>query len=247
MIEQALHSLNRMLEALRREASSDSDQDLDLSADDLTAAVESTRSKLMLLNYHRTFIENMDWEQLHVAGRYGSEDCQVICGNKDGISVTITDYHAGQLMVVAAFDGLVAGCVNVVDTLARMINRAYRLKIPERQANLLEVIARAPEGSLVGRALREPPGCDWMGPIRKLRGECQHSNVAEVMQRPLGSFGLSPGEPRVSDRFLPPDFSDGRISTFAATITQRTADLIKNIATASASAPGTAIPTSRGA
>ena len=97
--------------------------------------------------------------------------------------------------VYLAFDGLTAALVNMTDTLGRLVNLTYSLRINPRRASLLAVRDQCIATSSLGVVLHDVQYTDWLYKVRDLRGRCQHADVEETTSLFLFGFGTPvPGE-----------------------------------------------------
>lgn len=201
----------------------------------------SIRLKLQLLDHHSRFLTNMEWEQLHMVGDPGAPDkVQIACGNNNDIVIELTTAHAGRMMILDAFDGVVAACVNAADTLARLLNLAYNLRVRHDHANLPRIYQAVSIGSRLKAVLDRAPGTKWMEPVRRLRGECQHCDLASVIEEPGRGFGVPPTELLVKQEYSLEGVPNSNVALYAETVRNRTNELLRNVAEIIASQPGSA-------
>lgn len=160
-----------------------------------TAAI---RRKCSFLALHTSLLSGIDWAQLDTVGRMCEKD-----GERRALIVPLQDarialHHPTAVKdhVHMAFDGLIAGAVNITDTLGRLINICYRLGVQERRCSLLSAGLCCAPSSPLGSILQNSAKMEWFRKVRELRGRCQHADVEEVLISPEGAYGRS-HEPRV--------------------------------------------------
>jgi hypothetical protein len=140
-------------------------------------------------------------------------------------TLTFRNPTAAKDQIYIAFDGLVAGVVNVTDTLGRLVNACYQLNIEERQASLFAVRDKA-RGSPLGLLLNEISRTAWLLKLRVLRGRCQHADLEDVLVSQCIAFGRS-SEPCIPAKY---DWSespvDKPITEYAAASIERAETLM---------------------
>ncbi len=196
--------------------------------------IDSVEWKLKLLVHHCRFLGNVEFSELHSIGNLDEEDegLKITCGHSEGVIIEIRNLDAGKLVVFNALDGMVAASVNIVDTLGRMLNEVYELGIQEREANLPVVYDKLPTGAPLKLVLGDPAGVEWMKPLRRMRGECQHSVIASVVELPNVAYGGVPDMLFVRSDFQLDGMTDMDLASFADTVCVRTMELLKNLAAA---------------
>ncbi|MGB2987773.1 MAG: hypothetical protein WBE26_18045 [Phycisphaerae bacterium] len=124
-----------------------------------------------------------------------------------------------------AFDGFVAGIVNVTDTLGRLLNLCFDLQIRQEQATLFAIRDKV-KASPLGQVLADPTRMDWLKRVRELRGQCQHAELEKVLIDSSAVLGHRE-EPRVPSTFVwsnPP--RDTPVTEYAAAVADKVETLL---------------------
>jgi hypothetical protein len=207
----------------------------------ISAYSESIRWKLKFLEHHYQFLTNIQWKKLYgkVTSGNRSEFC-VSCGNCKDVIITVSSLDGAKMMVFNSVDGLVAACVNAADTLSKMLNILYRLRIEDLRVNCPLLLQTITPDSPLAVVFGNYPGIKWMSPLRKLRGECQHCNLASVIEEPHGSFGIPPSDLLIKEEYVLDEMLSRTIRALASTIKSKTLDLFQNAAQVIAKHPSNA-------
>ncbi len=227
---------NRELERMRRKllAAFSSDG----RGSQAAVCVDSILWKLRFIDFHSNFLTRMQWGELHALGLPGHTDpVRIDCGEQENIIVQLGSSQIGRMAVLLCFDGFVAACVNAVDTLAQTVNALYGLGIGERSANAPVVRRKVAPQSPLGLVLHNIPGIDWMAPLRRIRGECQHYNIAGVIEDPTRAFGATPGALQVKAEFALDGIEDKSVTVYAEVAREKTLELLRAAAVAIADNP----------
>jgi hypothetical protein len=215
----------------------------------LSSFAESIRWKLRFLQHHCGFIGNVVWGDVSRLRTPGFVDpVRVACGERDDgdcVVLELRTQDSGRMALLSSFDGIVGACVNSVDTLARMLNLAYRIGLNERNANLPMVARRVECNCPVGLVLRRNPGIDWMSPVRELRGECQHGEISAVIREPDRAFGVPADDLLVADRFAIDNGKGMTVGTYSQVLRDRTLLLLRAVAQAVAADPAGSVVVAR--
>jgi hypothetical protein len=152
---------------------------------------------------HMGVLLGIQWDLVESVGRDGAED---LCVRLSDATLIIGHSEAVIDHVYLAFDGLTAALANVADTLGRLINLAYDLRIPSKRASLPAVRNRCAPTSPLGMVLNDATHMEWLGRIRDLRGRCQHADVDDILTTPPGPFSKR-GQPSIAPAYswcIPP-------------------------------------------
>jgi hypothetical protein len=244
-MDEAHRAVKRMCEALCQRSGPGTGPNSNREADRLSSFAESIRWKLRFLQHHCGFISNVRWTDVCRLGTPGFADpVRVVCGEDTDDGCVVLEFRtldSGRMAVLSCFDGIVGACVNSVDTLARILNLAYGLGLEERRANLPMVAQKVDEGCAVGSVLTSDPGVDWMAPVRLLRGECQHANIAVVIREPDSGFGVPARDLFVADEFAIDDRTGMTVATYSQVLRDRALFLLTAIARAIAADPDSSV------
>ncbi len=205
---------------------------------DVQKYVKSIDWKTRFLHHHCDLLSDVRWDDLSGLSNPKEEDAkdavEIRFGNRrEGHLIRVRTGETGRLLMLIAFDGVVAACVNAADTFGHLLNLVYKLGFEEFEANLPKVAKEIPLGSPLGVVLHEEPGIDAVSILRKLRGECQHADISEVMLEGYGG-GI---EPMVNRKWCPGATDNIRVSDYTASAKARTLQLLSNAAAAVADAP----------
>ena len=69
-----------------------------------------------------------------------------------------------------------------------------------------------------------------MKPLRQLRGACQHSDIATVIEEPRRGFGQIPSELSVSERFALDGLDDRSVPIYTRFVKTRTLEFLREVA-----------------
>lgn len=116
--------------------------------------------------------------------------------------------------------------MNVTDTLGRrLLNFCFNLQIPKRHATLFAIRDKV-KGPPLGQVLADSTSMNWLEDVRKLRGQCQHAELEEVLIDSGAVFGRCE-EPCVPSTFVwsnPP--CDMPLTAYAAAVTDKAETLL---------------------
>ncbi len=197
---------------------------------DVERLVKGLHRKARFAEYHLEVLGGIDWGQCMDLGRPSAD------GSEQRLSIPLsgcclTFSHPGAVMdqVYLSFDGLVAACVNVTDTLGRLLNLVYGLGMNQEAANLREVRDKVEGHCPVGLVLRDPLAFEWWDALRKIRGECQHAGVEHVLVPGSAATAAQLVEPVVRPEFQLPKMTDLRVSVYAQTTGERISNLAAGV------------------
>jgi len=230
----ALVAIKDMKRALRAWARSEGRRSADVDGLDIYA--DSMVRKLELMEHHVATLTRVDWDivgalvgELNIEPASGKRTAlSLLHPTECGYAVLVDSRRVAELVVHAAFDGVVAASVNACDTLGRLINLTYSLGVREENANLPMVATKLDLKSPLGRVLRSEPGIEWMGPLRRLRGECQHGMLTEVLYQGIGSTV----EYTVASAWHFDGVTNARVSVYALATQEKTTALLERAAAA---------------
>jgi len=191
------------------------------------------------MDHHCQLLQNTDW------GKFGSvsdkRPLRVHSGERREFLLTLSSNEASDLMVLMTVDSAAAACVNVLDNMARLLNEGYGLDVVSgpgetlslRPTDMIRFVDKVTDenggDTPLGRVLLSSPGTDWMGFLRKLRGECQHGKITAVVMHPERGFGMPLSEPVVAEEFCPDFVKDLRVSRFFISIHTQALELLDNV------------------
>jgi hypothetical protein len=241
----AVEDMRKVLCQLRSNAEGEDRRGSEIQG--LKSYAESIRWKLRFLHHYCGFLNGVQWADVCRLGTPGFGDpVRVACGeSSEGgpVVLEVRTQDSGRMMVLTAFDGIVAACVNSADTLGRMLNLAYRLGLEERNANLPMVAQKVQDNCTVDLILKKNPGIDWMSPVRLLRGECQHGNIAAVIREPDRAFGVPTDDLLVADTFAIDGQKGMAVGAYSMVLRDRTLLLLRAVAHAVTADPiGAIVP-----
>jgi hypothetical protein len=213
----------------------------------LPAYIESVVWKLKMLEHNCGLLAQLHSkvEILDSLGMTGVQgELSVDCGHEGGVSVTVRDRDSARTLLLQAFDGVVTASVNAVDTFARMLNLLYNLGVPHDKANLPKVCAKVcekhPETSPLRLAFAKTAGISWMQPLRRIRGECQHWDIATVLKEDKDGFGAPLRALLVKDEYRLDGMDDLSVASFAETARTGIHTLLREVAGVISVSPATA-------
>jgi hypothetical protein len=238
----ALTAVSNMRSSLGRWATALARDPKDLDA--LRGYADSMLRKMRLLEHHASMFASIDWDTLSRLANGVNTDptsgrrypLPLVEAPRQGFSVYTDSFDAADLTIHAAFDGVVAACINSCDTLGRLVNLAYQLGMPVRRASLPAVATHLSPTCPLGVILKTSPGIGWMEPLRELRGECQHGILTEVMSHGVGAAT----EYVVAGRWHFPGLTSPKASAYVQESTGRTLELLACASTAIAADPAKA-------
>jgi hypothetical protein len=163
---------------------------------DIEVLIRSIDRKAHFVRMHTAVLVGIEWDLVESVGSDGNRELRVKLSD-----ATLIFEHSKAVIdhVYLAFDGLTAALVNAADTFGRLVNLAYGLQIPERQASLLAVRDQC-AASPLGTVLRNPTHMDWFARVRDLRGRCQHADVEAVLSASSKAYSKR-GEPSIDQAY----------------------------------------------
>ncbi len=191
-MKSVLHQFDALSQALQQVAST-------LPAGKRTRAeelvepfVRAAKRKWQNVLLHQAMISGVNWGELDDIGRTSP-----LSGQTNTLKIELPDAnlvvsHRSAVVdhVYVAFDGFVAGMVNITDTLGRLLNVCFDLNIPERKVTLIAIRNKV-EASPLGQVLADPRRMNWLKHVRELRGRCQHADLEDVLIHNCAAFGRS--------------------------------------------------------
>jgi hypothetical protein len=156
------------------------------------------RRKARFVEMHLAVLNGIDWDRYDDLGRR-LDGASVVTHLKVPLSESflVLEHPAAAVdHAYLAFDGLTAALVNMTDTLGRVLNLAYGLNLPERQASLIAIRSQSNPASSLGVVLHASQHTEWLLKVRELRGRCQHADVDDVLTTRAGALSRR-GEPYV--------------------------------------------------
>ncbi|MBU0596044.1 hypothetical protein KJ567_05120, partial [Candidatus Bipolaricaulota bacterium] len=112
-----------------------------------------------------------------------------------------------------AFDDIISGSVNTLDTLGRFLNLVHEVGIEERQASLVALRSRIEDTCPLSIAIDNSLDYHQLKLLRRVRGELQHSAFEHVLRRPETNVTDVSAEPMLADRFELESWSNDRAIT----------------------------------
>lgn len=222
-----LQQLDALSQALQQVASTLPPTECTLAENALVPFIRASRRKCLAVLQHRAVISGVDWSKLDDLGRTSP-----LTGRTNRLTIELPEaclsvFHPGAAIdhVYIAFDGFVAGIVNVTDTLGRLLNLCFDLQIRQEQATLFAIRDKV-KASPLGQVLADPTRTDWLKGVRELRGQCQHADLEDVLRHPSAVFGRCE-EPCVPSKFLwsnPP--RDTPVTEYAAAVADKVETLL---------------------
>lgn len=205
-IQAADDLLGAMADLARHQAASNPGGQFAL--DDARNLIYSIQRKCRFAAHHLDVLSNIDWQRVSLIGTVNRatnrSETMTITVNKF-ISIETKDREATLNLAMIAFDGVVASCVNIADTVGRLVNVAYDLGIDRRYATMPTVLDKIDPQCKLATAIKSYADYDELLDMRRLRGECQHADIVNVLRTPETPWDGPDVEPCV-----PPGFAQSR-------------------------------------
>jgi hypothetical protein len=166
--------------------------------EEVRALIRAISRKARFAEMHSAVLNGIDWDQCDDLGRRpaGTGEPKRLRVPLSEAVLVLEHPTAAIDHAYLAFDGLTAALVNMTDTLGRVLNLAYTLNLPPRQATLIAVRGQCNPASPLGVVLHNSQLIEWLLKVRELRGRCQHADVEEVLITRAGALSRR-GEPYV--------------------------------------------------
>jgi len=221
-VKSVLQNLDALGQALQQVASTLPVKKRTRAEKDLVSYIHAAKRKCQNVLWHQTIIAGVDWGRLDDLGRTSplTGDTETLTIELPEASLIVRHRGAAVDQVYVAFDGFIAGIVNVTDTLGRLLNFCFDLQINDRGATLFAVRDKVKD-SLLGQVLADPTRMNWLKGVRELRGQCQHAELEEVLVDSSGVLGRCE-EPCVPYKFVwsnPP--RDTPVTEYAAAVADK--------------------------
>jgi hypothetical protein len=172
-------------------------------AADVGALIRAIGRKAKFAEMHLAVLSGIDWDKCDDLGRrpIGATEPLRLEVTLSAEAYLILEHPTAVVdHAYLAFDGLTAALVNMTDTLGRVVNLAYDLGLPPRQASLIAIRGQCNPASSLGVVLHSSQYTDWLLKVRELRGRCQHADVDEILTTRAGALSRR-GEPYVEQAY----------------------------------------------
>lgn len=196
--------------------------------DDVRNLIYSIQRKCRFATHHLDVLSNIEWlrmSQIGAVNRATNQTETMTITVNEFISIETKDREATLNLAMIAFDGVVASCVNIADTVGRLVNMAYHLGIEPRYATMPNVLSEIDPQCNLATALNGYADYDQLLEMRSLRGECQHADIVNVLRTPERPLDGPDVEPCVLPRFAhsgsQQDRTVSRYSAFAVSNAER--------------------------
>lgn len=171
-------------------------------AGDVDALIRAIRRKGRFVEMHMALLAGIAWDRIDDLGRRDGGVADPTHLRVPMSEACLIIEHPGAAIdhVYLAFDGLIAGVVNMTDTLGRLVNVAYGLGIEPRRASLFAVRDCCIPTSALGLVLNDARNTEWLRKVRELRGRCQHADLEEILMTSQAVLARR-GQPQVDQAY----------------------------------------------